>query len=170
MVAIFDCTGMGLHQFHVPGIMLLKVVASLNQDYYPERLYKIFIVNAPVFFSAAWAIVKIGLDKRVLDKVVVLGSDYKSTLLKHISHDQLPSFLGGSCTCAHMAGGCVPSPSEDIPGDHLAYRYKAFLKKSQPIHEHVVNLQGNFPIHFKYESLANLSFEIMHGSKYFLKY
>lgn len=160
---------MGLHQFHIPGIMLLKVVASLNQDYYPERLHKIFIVNAPVFFSAAWALIKIGLDKRVLDKVMVLGSDYKNTLLKHISHDQLPSFLGGSCTCAHMAGGCVPCPAEKIPGDHQAHRYKNILKKSKPSHEHIVKLQESSPVNFKYDCQANnINFELIHGTKYLL--
>jgi hypothetical protein len=156
---------MGLHQFHVPGIMLLKVVATLNQDYYPERLHKLFIVNAPVFFSAAWAILKIGLDKRVLDKVVVLGSDYKNTLLKHISHDQLPSFLGGSCTCSHMKGGCVPSPSENIPADKNAYRYKTILKKAKASHEHLVKIHGITTVNFKYESQAHTHFELINGTK-----
>jgi hypothetical protein len=165
MVGIFDCTGMGLHQFHIPGIMLLKVVASLNQDYYPERLHKLFIVNAPVFFSAAWAIIKVGLDKRVLDKVCVLGSDYKNVLLKHINHDQLPHFLGGSCTCSHMNGGCVPSPKENIPADNNAYRFKNILKKSKVSHEHIIKMDESGPVNFKYESQALTNFEIIHGTK-----
>lgn len=183
LVAIFDCTGMGLSQFHIPvlrilgtyfiwteysqfgvdqqqGIMLLKVLAELNQNMYPERLGKLFVVNAPIFFTAAWAIIKVWLDRRILDKIHILGSDYKDVLLKHIDHDQLPSFLGGSCTCAHMDGGCVPKATATSVGDPEAYRYEASLKKHETIHEHQVTLSKPATIHYKFSSETDFKLEV----------
>lgn len=29
-------------------------------------------------------------------------------MLKYIDAENLPDFLGGTCTCSHMPGGCVP--------------------------------------------------------------
>lgn len=43
-----------------------------------------------------------------MDKIHVLGKGYESVLLKYIDAENLPDFLGGTCTCSHMPGGCVP--------------------------------------------------------------
>ena len=96
---------------------------------------------------------------------MVLGSDYKNTLLKYISHDQLPSFLGGTCTCAHMSGGCVPSPFEHMVANHSAFRYKTSLKKSKAEHEHLIKLQESNTVNFKYEAKSKISFTILKDSK-----
>lgn len=110
---IFDCTGMGFHQFHWPALNLLKTITEIDQAYYPERLGMLFIVNAPALFTRIWSIVKKWLDERMLEKIHILGSDYQSVLLEYIEADKLPKFLGGSCTCEHMKGGCCPSPFVD---------------------------------------------------------
>ena len=47
---IFDCTGMSFSQFHLPGLQLLKVLADLNSAMYPERLGRLFVINAPCNF------------------------------------------------------------------------------------------------------------------------
>jgi hypothetical protein len=40
--------------------------------------------------------------------VHVLGSNFQSDLLEYIDADSLPDFLGGTCKCNHIPGGCVP--------------------------------------------------------------
>lgn len=107
-VVVFDCTGMGLHQFHMPALNILRSVSELDQKHYPERMSKIFLVNAPYLFWKAWSIIKAWLDPRTAAKVHILGKDYSTVLLQHIEADSLPVFLGGSCTCDHIEGGCVP--------------------------------------------------------------
>lgn len=46
---IFDCEGMGFHQLHLPSLTLYRAIAELDQKYYPERLGKLFVVNAPFY-------------------------------------------------------------------------------------------------------------------------
>jgi hypothetical protein len=49
-------------------------------------------------FTAVWAVVKGFLDEKTREKIQIKGSDYKKTLLKYVDADQLPDFLGGTCT------------------------------------------------------------------------
>jgi hypothetical protein len=142
--------------------MLLKVLADLLQNYYPERLGRLYIINAPIFFNAAWAIIKVWLDKRIIDKVNVLGSDYAQVLNDHIDHHQHPSFLGGSCTCSHMDGGCVPpTRGEKTPANPDGYRFTKALKKSSNSHSHDVHVaEHGSTLTFQYTSSTALTLEI----------
>ncbi|ORX48323.1 CRAL/TRIO domain-containing protein [Hesseltinella vesiculosa] len=106
---IFDCTGMGWHQFHMPAIQLIRTIADVDQKYYPETLNKLFLVNAPGAFVYVWKLVKGWLDPGTISKIKILGSDYKQELLDQIPAENLPTFLGGTCECDHVSGGCVPS-------------------------------------------------------------
>ncbi|ORZ02235.1 CRAL-TRIO domain-containing protein [Syncephalastrum racemosum] len=106
---IFDCTGMGWHQFHMPALQYIRAISDTDQKYYPETLNRLFLVNAPSAFVMVWKIVKGWLDPGTIDKIQILGKDYKEVLLQHIAAENLPDFLGGTCTCSHMPGGCVPS-------------------------------------------------------------
>ncbi|KAG0240321.1 hypothetical protein BGW41_007034 [Actinomortierella wolfii] len=106
---IFDCTGMGFHQLHMEGLNMLRSLTDMDQKAYPERLGKLFIVNSPFVFVKVFSMIKKWLDPGVIEKIHILGKNYQSVLLEHIDAENLPSFLGGTCTCDHMPGGCVPS-------------------------------------------------------------
>jgi hypothetical protein len=93
----------------MPALYFIRAIADCDQKYYPETLNKFFLVNAPSAFVYVWKIVKAWLDPGVIAKIQILGVDYKESLLAQIEPENLPSFLGGDCTCEHMDGGCVPS-------------------------------------------------------------
>ena len=67
----------------------------MGQDYYPEILGHMFIVNAPMLFSGIWAFAKAFLDEKTKKKISIIGSSYKKTLLEFIDEENLPDFLGG---------------------------------------------------------------------------
>mmetsp|Transcript_15113 Transcript_15113/g.51004 ORF Transcript_15113/g.51004 Transcript_15113/m.51004 type:complete len:290 (+) Transcript_15113:64-933(+) len=58
MIVVLDLAGMT--SGHVGGHFreLLKTYISKFSNLYPESLYKLFVINAPLFFSGVWAMVK----------------------------------------------------------------------------------------------------------------
>jgi hypothetical protein len=63
------------------------------------------IVNAPSSFTMIWAMIKPWISKETAAKVDILGSDYAKVLLELIDEENLPSTLGGKCSCDEH-GGC----------------------------------------------------------------
>ncbi|KAF9322344.1 hypothetical protein BG000_002675 [Podila horticola] len=132
---IFDCTGMGFHQLHMDGLNMLRSLTDMDQKAYPERLGKLFIVNSPYVFVKVYSMIKKWLDPGVIEKIHILGKDYKNVLLDHIDSENLPDFLGGECTCSHMPGGCVPSvimknikPVEKAPANNNLLAVPTYLR------------------------------------------
>ncbi|XP_072964129.1 uncharacterized protein [Typha angustifolia] len=69
---------------------------EIMQNYYPERLGKVFLVNVPYIFMKAWKIIYPFIDKRTKNKFVFLDDkDMRATLLDHIDESQLPETYGG---------------------------------------------------------------------------
>ena len=68
---------------------------AIDLAYYPERLKKFYIINAPFFFRTIWAVVKPFLGPKTLAKIVIIGSDFKSQIEELIEPNQIPAYLGG---------------------------------------------------------------------------
>lgn len=102
---IMDLKGVGITKVSsVYGYV--KEASAISQNYYPERLGKLYIINAPWGFSSVFSIIKGFLDPVTVQKIHVLGSGYQSELLKQIPKENLPEIVGGSC---HCPGGCALS-------------------------------------------------------------
>ncbi|KAJ4782533.1 hypothetical protein LUZ62_066790 [Rhynchospora pubera] len=103
---ILDVQGVGLKNFSKTARELMQQIQKIDNDNYPETLYRLFIVNAGGGFRILWNTVKSFLDPKTASKIQVLGGKYQSKLLEMIDASELPEFLGGSCTCAEY-GGCL---------------------------------------------------------------
>lgn len=73
-----------------------KQTVVIDEAYYPERLQHFFMINAPWFFTAIWAMIKPFIDPVTAEKFIILGSDYLGTLREYIDDSQIPEDLGGS--------------------------------------------------------------------------
>lgn len=103
--SILDLKGVGIAKAtSVYGY--LQAVSAISQNYYPERLGKMYVINAPWGFSGVFSMVKKFLDPVTSAKIHVLGSGYKTELLAQIPAENLPKDFGGSCDCP---GGCALS-------------------------------------------------------------
>ncbi|WOG86273.1 hypothetical protein DCAR_0205474 [Daucus carota subsp. sativus] len=102
---ILDVKGVGMSNFTKPARNIFMELQKIDSNYYPGTLHQVFVVNAGSGFRALWKVVKAFLDARTLGKIQVLGGNYKSKLLEAIDPSNLPTFLGGNCTCSEF-GGC----------------------------------------------------------------
>jgi hypothetical protein len=84
------------------------LAAKVASDNYPENMGNCYVINAPFVFSACWSIVKGFLDERTTQKIKIIGGSYQKPLLEMIDAENLPKFLGGTCTCEGL-GGCAKS-------------------------------------------------------------
>ncbi|KAL6646735.1 hypothetical protein ACP70R_015429 [Stipagrostis hirtigluma subsp. patula] len=103
---ILDVQGVSLKNFSKTARDLMTRLQKIDNDNYPETLHRMFIVNAGPGFRMLWSTVKSFLDPKTTSKIQVLGAKYQTKLLEIIDADQLPEFLGGSCTCSEI-GGCL---------------------------------------------------------------
>ncbi|KAH9936279.1 CRAL-TRIO domain-containing protein [Fomitopsis serialis] len=101
---IVDLKGFGLSQFWQMK-NLARDSFQISQDYFPETMAQLAIINAPASFTTIWSFIKPWLAKETLAKIDILGTNYQDVLLEQIAAENLPESLGGTCTCAE-AGGC----------------------------------------------------------------
>lgn len=93
--SILDMKGVGISKAgSVYGY--IKQTSAISQNYYPERLGKLYIINAPWGFSGVFSIVKGFLDPVTVQKIHVLGSGYEKELLAQIPKENLPKIFGGA--------------------------------------------------------------------------
>ena len=70
---------------------------GIDSKHYPETLGRMFFINAPLIFSAAWVLFTPFLDERTLRKVEIISSEsaWKKRLRECIDPAQLPVEYGG---------------------------------------------------------------------------
>uniref|UniRef100_A0A2N9J9W0 CRAL-TRIO domain-containing protein n=1 Tax=Fagus sylvatica TaxID=28930 RepID=A0A2N9J9W0_FAGSY len=106
---ILDVQGLGIKNFTRTAANLLAAMTKIDNNYYPETLHRMYIVNAgPGFKKMLWPAAQKFLDAKTIAKIQVLEPKSLSKLLEVIDSSQLPDFLGGSCTCS-TEGGCLRS-------------------------------------------------------------
>lgn len=102
---IMDLKGVGIGK--VPSVYsYVKQASAMSQNYYPERLGRLYLINAPWGFSTVFSVVKGWLDPITVEKIHVLGGNYQKELLAQVPAENLPTILGGTCNCE---GGCALS-------------------------------------------------------------
>jgi hypothetical protein len=102
---IMDLKGVGISKVSsVYGYV--KQASAMSQNYYPERLGRLYLINAPWGFAGVFSVVKGFLDPVTVQKIHVLGSNYHKELLSQVPAENLPTIFGGTCECE---GGCALS-------------------------------------------------------------
>ena len=132
VIVVYDMTDL-TYTLDGTSIDMFKALTHNNTNYYPETMWKTYIINAPVTFRAIWAMVKPFLDPVVVTKISILGKKYLDKMVEGqpgstdagIELDQIPAQLGGLCRCSgvHSNGdACIPpqrdpltTPPEQVP-------------------------------------------------------
>jgi hypothetical protein len=95
---VLDVKGVGLRHLTGDVKRMLTRVMGVDQDNFPEMMGHTCIINAPSVFKAIWAFVRPMLDARTQAKVEVCSSKFAPNLLRWVSPENLPEYLGGVST------------------------------------------------------------------------
>ncbi|KAG2483050.1 hypothetical protein HYH03_018079 [Edaphochlamys debaryana] len=92
---VIDLAGLSMKNFNSATQKLLHTFSKIDQDYYPEHLGCMFVINTPLVFRAVWAMVQPLLQERTKRKIRILGQDYLDELTQVVPLERLPDILGG---------------------------------------------------------------------------
>lgn len=100
--SVMDLKGVGISKISSV-YSYVKSASAISQNYYPERLGKLYLINAPWGFASAFSVVKGFLDPVTVQKIHILGAGYYAELVKQVPSENIPTMFGGTCECE---GGC----------------------------------------------------------------
>lgn len=106
-LTILDMENIGVSILGGKVKQFVKIASDIGQNYYPEMLGSMYLINTGFLFSAVWTLVKGFIDEKTRKKIHVEKSSYQKKLLELIDAKNLPTFFGGSCTCSEIEGGCL---------------------------------------------------------------
>ena len=95
--AVLDVQDMKLSQVTREFLALVKGIAAIDKDQYPETLGKLFIINVPSVFPFVWRTVQFFLDPATAAKIEIFGAkkDWLPVLTEQIGLENMPSSYGG---------------------------------------------------------------------------
>jgi CRAL/TRIO domain len=78
-------------------LTLVKGIAAIDKDQYPETLGKLFIINVPSVFPLVWRSVQFFLDPATTAKIEIFGpkKDWLPALASQIGLENMPVTYGG---------------------------------------------------------------------------
>ncbi|XP_077234516.1 sec14 cytosolic factor-like [Tasmannia lanceolata] len=93
VVGILDLSHIAYKNLDARGLI---TAFQFLQDYYPERLAKMYILHMPWIFVSVWSMVSRFLEKATLEKVLIVKSDEeKRRFMSEVGEDSLPEEYGG---------------------------------------------------------------------------
>ncbi|GFS58169.1 SEC14-like protein 2 [Nephila pilipes] len=151
---------------HRQSVELFMLGIQIFQDNYPEFLKSIYIINASVYFTIVFPIIKKILSGALLDKIEVYGKDgWKEVLLSVIDADVLPKFIGGNKTDPDGNPLCNTFivHSGTIPEKYYLTKDFSRMAEKEGAKYITVDRQSkiNIPIDIQYEdSILNWEYEV----------
>jgi len=107
-IAILDLKGLSMSHLSEKFRGPMKQFVSIDQDFYPETLHVMIIVNSGMIMKAAWKIASHWIDPITKERIK-FGNQY---LTEYIDAANIPAIYHGHCGCA--GGKCLETPF--IPG------------------------------------------------------
>ena len=79
-------------------LRVFRRTLDIDESCYPERLKRLYMINAPYTFTTIWSMVRPWIDPVTVNKIKILGTNYLEELKKDIDLDQIPIEYGGTKT------------------------------------------------------------------------
>ena len=92
---IRDLGGVGWGHLGEKGRQIMSAVIGLASDNYPELLRKCIMINTPWLFSTVWTLVKGWLAAKTVEKISMVGTDFKGAVMEEVEEHNIPEMVGG---------------------------------------------------------------------------
>ncbi|GAQ85884.1 Sec14p-like phosphatidylinositol transfer family protein [Klebsormidium nitens] len=110
-VSFLDLTGIGYSNLDSAA---LRHIFDFLQGYYPERLSKLYFLNAPFIFGTIWKVVSPFIDARTRKKIIFCTTkNLADTFLPHVDLKIVPAEYGGSGSFIYIQDYYVPGYAPD---------------------------------------------------------
>lgn len=101
VINLLDMNGLSSRALGRATMSIFKRCLAIDQSYFPEVMYRCYIVNCPALFRAVWAAVKPLLDKRIQKKILIYGKVTGKVMDEMVTlfggEERVPAFMGGKC-------------------------------------------------------------------------
>ena len=98
-ITVYNLKGMDRSLFYGAKKALLQKTMKIMEQHYPERTWKILILNGPVWFDwLAWPMAKKMASQQTLDKVKNFGNNFikfSDYLKNYVKGTEIPEIFGG---------------------------------------------------------------------------
>ena len=95
-MSVMDMSNFSITKVNSTIYTVIQKTSQISQDFYPEQMAKLLILNAPWSFTACWSVIKGYLGEATIKKIDVLGSKQSYKELSNLMNDdQIPTWLGG---------------------------------------------------------------------------
>lgn len=95
LVTIVDLTGLNAGVINTTTLEVLRRIAEIDQQYYPESAHKLYIINVPWIFKAAWAFLRPLINARARGKIEILSGDCTELLNSILPHEYVQAVSDG---------------------------------------------------------------------------
>ncbi|CAN0369487.1 unnamed protein product, partial [Phaeothamnion confervicola] len=96
LLTCMDLKGVTMSDFVGDAKTFMVRAAKLIAAHYPERSYKIFVLNAPWWFNVIWKVLSPLMHPNTRAKVTVCGSRYLDQLKELVDSEKIPAAIGGN--------------------------------------------------------------------------
>jgi len=96
-VCVIDLEHLSTSQLSQRALNIVKTQTAIDSICFPETMNRTLVINAPVFFSMTWKIIKGWIDPRTAGKIELISSrkSWEARMRELVDEDQLPSDYGG---------------------------------------------------------------------------
>lgn len=129
LTIVLDCEGVGMRDLRGESAQFLKSTVSMMSTHYPQRSFKILILNAPGVVNLGFAAVKSLLSESTKAKIAIVpASQTAFEMLQVVAPENLPVAYGG--TCSTPLG---QSPSEQQLREYVLQHLAQASTPMQPV-------------------------------------
>jgi len=113
-IMIEDLEGIGYQTFSPSVLKVVKEIVRINQNYYPEMLRKMFILNVPSYFYVSWKVIQGWMEQRSVAKIELINGNARTIM------DKITAIFDISSLPPRLCGtGAKDIPQGGLLGGHV---------------------------------------------------